>query len=259
MENTVSKLPQLMGLNFKKYFVENRKILLILSLGFIGFWIVCGIWDGQMGFSPGAGTKFFYFFVAGTMCAVVASLAFQNLKTKEGRIASLMTPGTALDKFLPRVTATVPGMIILSIIGYYVFTLSILLSYGVSNGIWLPMDWDMFDMSNICSVGDKPETWLALIGTIGMFIFNEALYTFGAVAWPKISFLKTTLVFVGIQMVLSFSGMLIIKGAEENWNVNVTETQALIIGWILVAIEYIVSGGLFYWAYAKFKKLQVIK
>ncbi len=252
METTTTTYKSHFSLCFRKFLVEHRKTLLAVMGGYLGFWLITGIWTGMMGFIPGETGCVLYILLAFLICAVVASVSFNELASKEKRISLLMTPGTAPDKYLTRVLVAVPGMIILAIIGYYVFYFTQILAYGITTDIWLPVN--TFTIELHTGRGDI----IVLCTIIAMFIFNEALYTFGAIAWPRKSFLKTTGIFIVLQMVLSFSSMIVFKFALKNvtffWDGSDLEGLA----WTVISIVFVIDALLFWGAYRKLKNIQLV-
>lgn len=235
----------------RKMLIENRKTLLIAVGGYLGAMIAIGFWFGWMGMTPSASAFTVYFLIAGLSCSVAASLMFSDMKTKEGRIAVLMSPARACDKFWVRMLAVLPGMFILAIAGWYAYSLAIKVSYGIFEDIWLPL-------FNPLTLLMGPQKELAFCSFLGVFMFNESLFILGAILWPRKSFLKTLLLQAIISMLFSTVTMLVALLIEKgSYNVEVMNGEAL--GWIFVAISWIVDAAIIYLAWRRFKRCSILK
>lgn len=232
----------------RKLYIEHRKTLLITICAYLGGCIVIGIWQGMSGSLAEDGSKVAYVFISGLICAVVASLTFNDLSTKEGRIAFLMTPGTALDKFLPRVLTTVIGMCILAFAGYYVWIMTDVLALGLKTSVWVPLT---FYTPQLWS---SQEEFLGFALLVSLFLFNESLYIFGAAAWPKKSFLKTTAIYIALQIALNMLALLIFR----NFDFKYMSLDVELIGWIAVGIMLAIDAALIFAAYKNIERKQVI-
>lgn len=250
MDSNNNKGTSRMGAICKKLYVEHRKTLLTMVGAYLGICAVIGIWQGMAGELAGQGTKVAYVFFAGLVCAVIASLTFNDLTTKEGRTAFLMTPGTTFDKYFPRVATTVLGMILLAVLGYYVWILLDVLALGLRTSSWTTIEFYLPDLS------ESEDEILAISILVSLFFFNEAVYTFGSVAWPKKSFLKTTGLYFGIQIALNMIALLVFKNV--NFNLNLIDTDIWPAGWLVVAVILLADAGLFFAAYKKLQRVQVI-
>lgn len=232
----------------RKLFIEHRKTLLITIGAYLGICAVIGIWQGMTGNIAGEGTMVAYVLFAGLACAVAASLTFCDLASKEGCTAFLMTPGTAFDKFLPRVLTTVIGMIILCFMGYYAWMLSDVLAYGLRYSIWVPLNIYFPELNE----GD--DLYLGISALCSLFLFNEALYIFGSAAWPKKSFLKTTGVYIGLQIALNMIAIFFLKFIDF----KIVNVDIILTARIIVAITLLIDAALFYAAYKQIQRKQVI-
>lgn len=99
-------------------FIENRKGLL-LGLGVVwGIYFLFGALLGYNGRGGGDSELVACLFFAVAFSCIGASLAFSNMKTKEGRISTLMLPATAAEKFLVRWIAFVPVLFLVLVAVY---------------------------------------------------------------------------------------------------------------------------------------------
>lgn len=233
----------------RKMMIEQRKTLLYAAGGYLGICAVLGLWGGFFGSTPDPGLPI-YIMVSMFACALVASKLGFDLVNKEGRTAMIMTPATAADKFVPRLIAVLPAMLILVIIGYPVFCYADILALGVSYGQWVS-----FTIPHIFNIFNGPDAVLGVCILLSMFLFSESIFIFGAVAWPRKSLLKSIGVFIAIQFLLSLLTMAFIKSNSYLYIDIVDETA---FGWSVTAIITAIAIGIIYCAYLKFKRIQVI-
>ncbi|MDE7179824.1 MAG: hypothetical protein K2N88_01320 [Muribaculaceae bacterium] len=234
-----------------KLLVEKRKTLLYAICGFLGAWMVIGIWSGCIiGGEIGGGTTFGYIALSTLICTVAASFTFADLKTKEGRISFLMTPGSAAAKYLPRVAACVFGTIIICFIGYYFYIASIIITQGLVTGTWLPF----FTDANTFTLNYEGIILLAAI--IAGFFFTEGVYVLGSAIWPKKSFIKTTGIFLLLQFVLSIITAFVVSHCKFKLYWFASYGEALI--WSVIGLVFLIDFALFYIAYCRIKRITLI-
>jgi len=233
----------------RKMFIENRKTLLMLCGGYLGALAVVGLWSGFNGVYSSSVTVSVYYMLAGLVCAVTASLMFHDFTTKEGRINALMTPASRTAKFWLRLLAVVPGVLILVLAGYYVLAGCMNLAFGVIHDIWLPIYNDLSFVEPFCF-----ETFMLLLTS---YIFSEGMFIFGAIAWPRKSFLKTLLVQAGLGLLLSTILIGVTKLLMPHYTFIVNDGDALM--WILLSMVMAAGLALIYAAYMVFKRSAVIK
>lgn len=230
----------------RKMLIEQRRTLLYAAGGYLGICAVLGLWGGFFGSTPDPGVPI-YILVSMFACALAASKLGYDLTSKEGRTALLMTPATAADKFLPRLIAVLPAMLILVAIGYPVFCYADILALGVTYGHWVPFEWP--------NLFDGPNVTLGVCALFSLFLFSESIFIFGAVAWPKKSLLKSIGVFILIQFILSLLAMVFIK-SDAHLYIDIVDAN--LFGWSVTAVITAISIGIIYCAYLKFKRTQVI-
>lgn len=229
----------------RKLLIEQRKSLIFVVGAFLGFNLIMGLWTGWATFRPGSSKFSLYIFIAGLACTVAASKMMWDMTDKQGRTALLMTPAPASYKFLSRLIVVFPGMIILTVIGYFIYNYSMILANGVTHNVW-PDIYNPF-----ASWG-----WMKTVATClmsSLFVFTESLFIFGAVAWPRKSFLKTLGLIVVLQIILSFIGVMF---SRTHLQVEVYNEKAFI--WSLTCVWTLISAVIIYLSYLKFKKSTVI-
>ncbi len=202
METTVSR-PNTFLLNIKKDFVENRKSIL---LGVGALWVIYLLAGVLMGYNidgGGIGEIILLGIISLVLGCIGASFIFSDMKTKQGRISAIMTPATQFEKFLTRWLAAVPMLLILLSIG------CVLTEAARICTCWLTVDSEsipkgymhFIDVENLLDVIFMKKG--AFIFPIASFLFNQAFFLFGAILWPKLSFVKTLVALWVFQMVLS--------------------------------------------------------
>ncbi len=189
-----------------KYYIENKKKLALICAGYLSFCIVVGCWAGFFANGGGEGELMSYIVLVSLFMAVMASLMFNDLKTKEGRINALMAPASTAQKFWPRFLVVLPGSLILCIVGFYALEGARILITGLSYDLWTPFynPWKLLCWS------DKAEVWgytFLLAGSL----FSLSCYIFGAILWPRYSFLKTMAALFVVQSLLSTVGVFILR------------------------------------------------
>lgn len=233
----------------KKLLIEQRKTILFMCGGYLGACLLFGLWSGYLGASPRNTNLVIYLILSGLTCAIVASKMFYDMTTKEGRISLLMTPGSAAGKYWPRFIAVLPATLALIAAGYLVYGYSDLLALGIIHDHWLTLPNPF---------GNIRGNEVAVFGSLlAIFLFNESIFMYGAVAWPKKSFLKSLGVFVIIQISLTVILTAIAKTLiHSDISIEVVDPEAL--GWIIIAIVTAVAIGIMYAGFRRFKNSTVI-
>lgn len=233
----------------KKLVIEQKKTLLIMTGGSIGLCVILGIWSGLFGGAPQQGSFVIYCLMAGLACSLVASKMFFDMTSKEGRTSLLMSPATAADKFIPRLIAVIPGMLILAILGYLAYCYSDILALGLKYDIWVPIynpfsDWSSRDTT--------------ILGTvISVLLLSDSLFIFGAVAWPKRSFLKTVCLIAALQIILSFLSYVLIKCCVA-WGIDFRLTDPDQFGWSVTVTLTVIAAAVIYASFIKFKRSTLV-
>lgn len=233
----------------RKMFIENRRTLVMLCSGYLGALAGIGLWCGFNGVYSSSTTVGLYYMLSCLVCALTASLMFRDFTTREGRINALMTPATRTGKFWVRLLAVVPGVLILITAGYFVLAGCMNLAYGIIHDIWLPIYsvWSLVESFEF-------ETGMLLLSS---YVFSEGLFIFGAIAWPRHSFIKTLLVQAGLGLALSTIAIAVTKVMIDNYTIIVNDGDAL----LRIICSLIIAAGvaLIYSAYVVFKRSAVIK
>lgn len=229
-----------------KLLTEQRKTLIYTVAGYLGISIVLGLFFGYLGIYPSLSNSMLYIFLAGLACAYAASRMMFELTSKEGRISLLMSPDSAATKFIVRLIGILPGMLLLVAVGYLAYAYSALLSNGLSHGVWLSLSNPFKEIPN--------EIW----GVLGSFyLFFEAAFIFGAVVWPRKSFIKTVGLLSLLQIVLIFLMIAFFRVFKMlGWSIQIVDEDALFRCFISVIIA--ISAAIIFSAYYKFKRIAVV-
>lgn len=236
------------GISLNKLLIEKKKTYLVMIGGALGLSIIFGLWAGLLGGAPDMGRFVIFTTFAGLGCAIAASLMFSDLSTKEGRVGMLMNPASACDKYLPRLIVYVPGMIALSVICYFAFVYSDILAIGARFDIWVNpynpfANWTPNDTKKLCLF-------------ISFLLLNESIFTFGSVAWPKRSFLKTLCLLAALQVVLGFAFWGCFK-LLKTLGVWIQVYDEVLLFWWIVSIITVIAVAIFYCAYLRLRKTTI--
>ncbi len=214
MDNTFVSL-------LKKEITDNKKTIIITVCGIWGVFIIIGLFGGMM-FGLGSAILMPAFaFISGLAFTIVASFAFSSMKTKEGRISELMLPASRFEKFFVRWLAVVPGMIIVValawIFGQLVCTgVEKIMQNTVSEEFWAIVG-ESTDLTSDDIAGLEQFQLSYLIWYyIANCLVSQACYFFGAILWPKLSFIKTLAAMQVIQIGL-FVGAAVFEGVFGNF------------------------------------------
>lgn len=227
----------------KKLYTEHKKTQFIALGAFYGFLILVGAWLGMVGSRPQNDDIFFYILISGFVCAVCASRMFTDLSSKEGQISLLMTPASAVEKFIPRLLWALPGIIFVCLLGFYVFEICKVLGYYTIYDTW-------YDIPSILKDTNKRE-WSLAAALTAIFLFNESIFIFGAVAWPKKSFIKSMGIFVCLWIILSAIFATIVRiGGKTALVIN-----EQLFTWGIIIFITLLACIITWLAFVKFKRI----
>lgn len=183
------------GLAAKKDFIQNKKSILVGVASLLGAFALFGALNGYIG-SGGPYSNwaiFMSWFMASLFITAGASLMFSDMKDKEGRISEVMTPATAMEKYLVRWIAGIPILFALTIGAIYLSDLTRIFVHWVSNGEFADNETYMsvFNPWNLVLVEPTGMRHALIFLMVSGLMFAQAWYFFGAILWPKLSFLKS--------------------------------------------------------------------
>lgn len=228
----------------RKMISEHRRGILSATMTYLGLWIAIGMLWGIVDMNHSDSVLMFYILIGGIGAVVFSSMMFADMKTKEGRLSVLMMPATAAAKFWPRVIAGFLGTAVVMVVGLFCEELGRLLGH-------LIMRYDNFELVSLPEnfVDDGYEIAICAAGGL----LQLSIYFYGAILWPKYSFIKTTSVMVCVTMLVSTIGGLIISSVllhGYRFELLVSE-EALF--WIVFSIVVAISAALIWLSYRRFK------
>lgn len=127
-------------------------------------------------------------------CIVTASLAFRNLKSKNGRVSLFTLPASTLEKFLVNVLIYVIGFFVM----YHVcaqladFTrIAVLLPFR-SDKLVVPGTINFLNLVNDTVTGIGTSLVAGMTTALSVNLLScLAMYLMGSILWPRLSLLKT--------------------------------------------------------------------
>lgn len=192
-------------------------------------------------------------------CIVTASLAFRSLKSKKGRASLFTLPASTLEKFLVNVTIYVVGFFAM----YHVCAqladltrIAVLWSFR-GDRIVVPGPLNYMNLVNDTVTGMGTSLVAGMTTVLSVNLLSVlAMFLMGSILWPRLSLVKTFIVFEGIFVFLGMGNLLISTigfggGGIPNWLWNL-DLWALSAWYI---IEAIVFGAL---AWYLFKRKDVV-
>lgn len=227
-----------------KFYVEHHKMLFAALGCILGLPAVIGIWGGLIRCREQDLLLFIWLFTGTLICNIIASMMFSEMGRKEGRISLLMTPASAADKFWTRFIFFVPLTLLAAVGGLFLLSLSHTLTMEVVYNIHV--------IQHFLHVRDFDA--LLMVGSVWLVV--EAFYVLGAAAWPRFSFIKSTVILTVVQMLMSFVLFLIIENITAI-TITIDESSATV--YIFSAVFFAVACGLTTWAYYIFKNSKVAK
>lgn len=244
-------------LTARRDFVENKKMLL-LGVGTVwAIYILFGALLGYNGRGGGISEVMVCGFFATIFSCIAGSLAFSNLKTKEGRISTYMLPSTSLDKFMVRWIAVVPVLFIVIVAGFYLCDLSRILVCWLCDYPWLVNGKYMHVINVFGILKFEPASYYKSLVFLlaSIYLFNQAVYLFGSVLWPRLSFIKTFVACWILQTVFGFVGIYIEKLID--WKSVAVMDESYILC-TFAGIFAALAIGLYILTYYRFKRGQVV-
>lgn len=273
------------GSIFKKYILENWKVLLMRFILMFGVLVITSIiveWSSFYEYnSIHNGTRDFdvakriserlvgfYTFIIYIFGCFIASLTMESAKSKTGRIATFMTPATQLEKYIVRWVIAVPLFILLYIgccgiadLTRCTFTLIVHPEYA-----------PMVHPINLYSVITYKEYFTGetvisetVYVAVYLFILAQSFFMLGSSVWPRNSLLKT---FAALAIISTVYGVLFAIGVQSMDGLQIPEDSALYgIGYMdetnWEAIWGIVVGAIaifnYTLAYYRFKEMEIIQ
>ncbi|MGN0214761.1 MAG: hypothetical protein ACI4AH_08160 [Muribaculaceae bacterium] len=261
----------------KKDFTENYRLFSIGALSMLfGLTTIMVLFspvmikpelDGPLGFSISS-VPFAYIYAIG--CCISASLMFSPMRTKQGRISLFTLPATSFEKYLEQ--------FLVFVIGFTVVYFACVEVAELLRCLLAPLFWNLLGnhdaalygkyINHFCSLRVFDAADKLIFSNIGIsgnvlllavflgFVVDVAIFTLGAVLWPKYSFIKTYAASYVIGIVAGFVG--IIAVIINPFRCCVVEHCLSTLLYAVVAIQTVVAVALFVASYILFKRKNVI-
>lgn len=245
----------------KKELVDNRKPLL---LGLTGIWATYILLGAFLGYVQSyLATEIFLFsFFGGLLVSIGASLAFNNMKTKEVRISSIMLPATPFQKFILRWIAAIPLMIAVVIIGFLLGDWARLIVFRIVKAVddmhnigALPANVSIISFIREELLTDYESIIFIICGVLSVILCSQSLYFLGAILWPKLSFIKSW----AAMQVLGVMAAIVLGTINMNFSLSVAEKISFsAVMWTLNSFTFLFCISIYWLAYLRFRRSQVI-
>lgn len=238
-------------LNIKHDFIENRKAIL---LSVASLWGICILFGGLMGYygrGGGPAEVFLFTFLLVSAGYAFASMMFSNMKRKESRIAALMLPASVEEKFFTRWLAFVPLLFGILLAGFYLGDISRIVVNSLSgNPIMGPYSQVMNLFDEMTANRFLPPSWVYTV--ISAYFLYQSIFIFGAILWPKLSFIKTLGALWVIQTIIGIIGISI----DDNQIFSLYDANGFLI--LMGVVFNILTIGFYVLTYYRFKRSQVV-
>lgn len=186
------------AITFRKYIAENRKQLLLWLAVALGGAVFLGVIDAFFGVSSDT-SQGVYMVAAPIVLCCFASVAFSDMKRPAGRIAELTVPTTSFNRFAVRWILAIPLTMALLVAGAYIVELLRIICWPLFNDFGNPGDFTTFLTGKFLF----PEEASVLTVYFMFLLLSLSFFFFGAIAWPRLSFLKSIIAQWTISTLLS--------------------------------------------------------
>lgn len=262
----------------KRYCVENRRnIVTVLAVTF-GIMLLMALTITKLTTENEAhpqDTAFYratlisvaFVWILGLMSQIIGSLTFSTMSTKPKRITALMLPAAQSEKFISQVLIYIVG-------GNLALVLLALLADIVASAFFglapcLPHLLTQFPLRDI--LGDNNAIYaiqlmvMVPLAALCLFLTSQSLYVLGSAWWPRKSFLKTFVALFAVQMLLPilipFGLVFNFFPSIAHWlsELSISKDTAFALGWGATALGYCMVCLIYYLAWRRFKRLEVVK
>ncbi len=236
--------------------LQNRKALLLSALSIWAIYIFMGVIMGYNMIGGGKGEIITFSLIAETIAAVGASFAFSNMKTKEQRIYDLMIPASIDAKYFTRWIAIVPGLFLILVAGFYLGDLARIASFSIFNPyITAPAEYgNIIDIWGFYTGYGYSDAMLIFCLAFGCYFMMQSIYLFGAILWPKLSFIKTFAAVYVIQTVLGLTVMMIHKWISISFSIE----DVIWLLWCVFSVMVVITVLCYILAYYRYRNSQVV-
>lgn len=241
-----------LSLLFKKELLENKKTLITELIVAWGSCILLGSLLGLFGIGGGYAEVLAFYTLLQYIAFIYASLAFSPMKHKKGRISTLMLPASSEEKFFVRWFLAVPILILFLVAGFYLGDIFRIIVAWLSES---RTNDNYYRILNIADIFSYKHTFLTFL-VISSYFFTQAIYFFGAILWPKLSFIKTFAAIYCVEMILGIALLLVFKF----WFYDISFSESAIGNccWSIGCIQIVLTLLLYWLSYYRFKTSSVI-
>lgn len=194
---------------------------------------------------------------------VSASLTFERMKSKTGKISLLMTPVTSFEKYLVKWILMTIMYLVVFLLVYKLADYTRVLFFSL-----LYPDIDIIKpISLLHMVGDSDQYWSLFttnskfVCMISGYLFFQSLFVLGSAFWPKNAFIKTFAVLLIIFFIYAFTAMLLNDKILNNQSGNFGYLMSFSGDQIILGVTIsCFTLALLNWviAYFRFKEAEVI-
>lgn len=259
---------------FKRFIGENGRRLLLAAIGMTVAMIIINLLEllvlrWQIITSTSLPREFgwsvnvsIFSFLLPFFATISGSLMFSSMDTRGKRLTEIEVPASQFEKYLTFLIIYLPCFIIISFISFYigesvrVIILKCFTSVGKEIQILTPGRLLSFNANGSMDKSDILQS-ISIYGTV---ISGQSLYALGSIVFHRYSYLKTLCALFVIQTVTVIvcwcSMMLFFPHGNTELRFNDMDYSSL--GWMLAIIFLVVSVGLQWLAYARFKESEYI-
>lgn len=234
-------------LSLNKYLADNRRSLILSVAGLMALMIFVGFINAYTSSDIHATHLLSISFYLGIFACVRTSLMFSSMKSPRGRISTLMSPASIWQKFAARWTVNVPVQLLVLFAAFWVAEITRVSLWPLFND-GATADWFAFTYS-------EEDHGQYLIGLIfSSILAAQAFFGFGAIAWPRMSALRSIIALWLIGIVFGITSGYVLMHYHFNW--PLFSAERLLMTTIICNIVFtIILWGL---AYIRFKESDVI-
>lgn len=234
-----------------KLLVDNRRQYLVGMGAYLGFWLVFGLIAGLFTSQGGDGESVTYGIISTLFASRIASISFSDMCRNQDRLAILMQPASVAAKLWPRFLICTVAIAVLIFVGYCTLEAGRIISFNLMYHQPTPFSWPtVVEYDGSYLIG-----WLIVTNFL---LFNQAVFFFGGILWPKASAIKTlavcmaflTLLIGGaasLQYILLSHDYIIVPAVSENTFM-----------WILNGVMLSFTILLLWLAYRRFKTSTIL-
>ncbi|MDR0894592.1 MAG: hypothetical protein LBN06_04745 [Prevotellaceae bacterium] len=255
----------------RKEMVENWKSYLLRLAMVYGAFAVILVWNGYFQYRAGTMTHtinsvrqfamYTFVWLLGIMGMVSASFMMERMKTKTGRINTLMLPATPFEQFLARWLILTFGFLVAFVIVYTLGDWTRVVIYRIAEPSMSEVIQPVSLLAVIDQIGkvglitNNLDVWSA----IGFYLFWQSFFVLGSSLWPRHTLVRTFvagIVLLIVYTLLASGTVYIFMPAHPvSISTKVSDETMQIGANILMCVMAVVNWTL---AYFRFKEAEII-